>query len=262
MSRSGGEALFTCDVGNSRVAFALVVGGRIEQVVRVPLAGLDGLAECFRLDPRMSTARAEAAVIASSVNPAATERLRQVVSRFTSGPFLLARRDFAIPLETDVRFPDKVGTDRLLAALAAWQSTGAATIVVDAGTAVTVDAVDGTGRFLGGAILPGPALGAWALKERTAALPEVPLAGAAEPIGEDTESAIRAGLVLGAAGAIERLVAEQRNLLAGRGEPGERIKAIGTGGGLEALLAALRCLDEVRPNLVLEGLVASYLSER
>lgn len=250
------DSLFACDVGNTRVGIALVEEGRIATVVRVPLAGLDGLADCFRLAPKSPDSALTLPVIVSSVNPLGTARLSAVVTEFTAGPFLLAGRDFPIPTENATKNPAAVGQDRLLAALAAWQATRGPTIVIDVGTATTVDAVDAVGRFLGGAILPGPALGAWALHQKTAALPEVALGGPVEAVGRDTESAIRAGLVLGAAGAIERLVAEQRKILGGVA------RVIGTGGGLSLLRASLACLDEVRPDLVLEGLAAAYLAQR
>jgi type III pantothenate kinase len=224
-------------------------------VARVPVAGLDGLADCFRLAAERPAA---VPVVVSSVNPRAAEKLQSLVANFTSGPFLLAGRDFPIPIETAVLHPDRVGVDRLLGAMAAAvcrhvsENTSTAVIVVGVGTAITVDAVDPSGRFLGGAILASPALAAWALHERTAALPEVNLSGLLNPIGSDTESALRAGLVLGAAGAVERLVADQRRSL------GVPARVVATGGGLAVLRPVLSCLDEVRPDLVLEGLIAAF----
>jgi type III pantothenate kinase len=261
------DYLWACDVGNTRVGLALVLAGRLTSVVRVPVGGLDGLVDCFRASGESPAA---VPVIVSSVNPAAAEKLRALVTAFTTGPFLLAGRDFPIPIETAVRQPDRVGVDRLLGALAARppEKNGRAVIVVGVGTAITVDAVAAAGRFLGGAITASPVLAAWALHERTAALPKIDLsggwhgpaqtghedepAGAPNSIGDDTESALRAGLVLGAAGAIERLVADQRRLLA------VPARVVATGGGLPVLRSALSCLDEVRPDLVLEGLVLAY----
>ena len=249
-----GDILFVCDIGNTRAAFGLVVGDRVEQVVRVPLDALDGLAASLRLDPAASSRMQAAPVVVSSVNPSASETLRALAAGFTSGPFLLAGRDVPIPIETAVDHPEKVGVDRLVEALAAHRAAGGAAIIVDVGTAITVDAVDAAGRFLGGSILPGPSLGAWALRQRTAALPEVMFTADAPPpevIGRNTEAAIRAGLTVGTAGAIERLVADQQTVLGGSA------RVVATGGGLDIIRPLLGCLDEVRPNLVLEGLVAA-----
>jgi len=249
------STLFACDVGNTRVGIALVRDGQIRQTVRVPLAGLSGLATCFRLDSSSSAERTTSPVIVSSVNPEATESLRKMVGQFTSGPFLVARQDFPVLIETAVDQAEAVGVDRLLAALAARELVRDAAIVVDVGTAMTVDAVDAGGRFLGGAILPGPTLGAWALHQKTAALPEVALDAPIGAVGANTEEAIRSGLILGAAGAIERLVAEQRKAL------GSEVRVLATGGGLFHLASVLTCFDEVRPDLVLEGLVVAYLGQ-
>jgi len=254
LGRREPDLLFACDVGNSRVGFALVVDGRLCEVVRVPLSELGGLTGCLRMSRHEVSGPTDLPVAVSCVNPEATEKLRPVLAEITSGPMALARRDFPIPMEAAVERPERVGADRLLAALGAWRIAGGPLVVVDVGTATTVDAVDGQGRFLGGAILPGPSMGAWALKARTAALPQVGLNGPVEPVGRNTEQAIRSGLLFGAAGAVERLVAEQKRVV------GREARVIGTGGGLAYLEPLMICVDEVRENLVLEGLVAAYLS--
>lgn len=252
---AAGDILFACDVGNTRMAFALVTGDAIAQVVHVPLGGLDGLQAVFE---GAGAATSDAPVIASSVHPETTEPLRCLVAEMTRGPLLMAGDDFPVPVKTRVDHPERVGVDRLLAALAAHRACGGACIVVDVGTAITVDAVDAGGRFLGGAILPGPTLATRSLRQHTAALPEVDTSATdstVSPIGSNTEAAIRSGILLGTAGAIERLVAEQRVTL------GAEVRVIGTGGGLDAVADCLRCLDEVRPDLVLEGLVAAWRSQ-
>jgi type III pantothenate kinase len=197
-------------------------------------------------------------VLVASVNPAVTETLRKLLLDISCGPLRLARQDFPVAIDAVVDFPDRVGVDRLLAALAAHRLTGGATIVVDVGTAITVDAVDASGRFLGGSILPGPTLAGRSLHRYTAALPEVQFAHGesppAEAIGRNTESAIRSGITYGVAGAVERLVSEQRRVL------GPSTPVVATGGGLEVILPVLSCVVRVEPNLVLDGLVASYLT--
>jgi type III pantothenate kinase len=111
------------------------------------------------------------------------------------------RRD--LPLELDVETPERVGMDRLLNAVAGnrIRRAGEPLIVIDVGTATTVDAVSADGVFLGGAILAGPELTARALHEYTAALPHVTLEELArsEPpvIGRNTQEAIASGLYWG-----------------------------------------------------------------
>lgn len=109
----------------------------------------------------------------------------------------------SLPLMIDVDFPERVGMDRLLNAVAAnvLRRPGRPAIVIDVGTATTVDAVSKDGAFLGGAIIAGPELTARALHEYTAVLPLVTLDELAqsEPpvIGRNTQDAIRSGLYWG-----------------------------------------------------------------
>ena len=116
-----------------------------------------------------------------------------------------------VPLEVALARPDRVGIDRLLAAVAAnrMREPSREVIIVDLGSAITVDVVTAEGQFVGGAILPGLAMGAQALHEQTDALPLVsPAVSDRLPpaLGTDTESAIRAGLFWGTIGGVKELL--------------------------------------------------------
>jgi type III pantothenate kinase len=118
-----------------------------------------------------------------------------------------------VPLAIDVEFPELVGTDRLMAALAANQlrAPDRAAIVIDMGTAITVDLVTSEGAFAGGAILPGLAMSAQALDDHTDALPCIAVDRWREPpapLGKATEPAIEAGLFWGAVGATRELIGQ------------------------------------------------------
>ncbi len=121
-----------------------------------------------------------------------------------------------LPIETRVEHPGQVGIDRLLAAVGAniLRQPDRPAILIDLGTAITVDLVAPDGVFEGGAILPGPGLAAWALAEATDALPYVRLEeldASPEAIGRSTEGALAAGLFWGAIGAIRELIDRQRD---------------------------------------------------
>jgi type III pantothenate kinase len=123
----------------------------------------------------------------------------------------LAYRD--VPLTIRVDEPARVGIDRLVAASAAdrLRRRDRAAIVVDLGTAITVDLLDAEGAFCGGAILPGIALSARALSEHTDALPRVKLDHLEKPpnaLGKSTVPAIEAGIYWGAIGAVRELIAQ------------------------------------------------------
>jgi type III pantothenate kinase len=116
-----------------------------------------------------------------------------------------------IPLRVLLPRPDHVGVDRLVDAVAAnsRRTAGHAAAIIDAGSAITVDRLDETGAFLGGAILPGLRLMAEALHAHTALLPLVEPPRRIPPLpGKDTRAAVEAGLFWGVYGGIERILRE------------------------------------------------------
>lgn len=148
--------------------------------------------------------------------------------------------------------PARVGHDRLFnARAAAVRSPRFPVIVVDTGTAVTVDLIDGTGAFCGGVIFPGVEVMAWALKKRTARLPEVDVhvSGTLPSLpGTDTEAAIRAGIWWTVVGGIRAIADEYRRAT----DRGARLLL--TGGDAEFLLDGMPEGSEYLPFLTLEGI--------
>lgn len=123
-----------------------------------------------------------------------------------------------LPLEVRVASPERVGVDRLAAALGAnaLRDAERPAVVIDTGSAITVNLVGADGAFIGGAILPGILMSARALADNADLLPWVHAEpGAAPPpaLGTSTETAIQGGLYWGAVGAIrelgQRLAADQ-----------------------------------------------------
>lgn len=145
-----------------------------------------------------------------SVVPALARRLVEwLTGRGCEVRVLASRAEISIAVDVDV--PERVGLDRLFNAVAAVARAGneRATIVVDAGSAVTVDlVVDGV--FRGGAIFPGLRLMAHALHAKTAQLPAVAIADWQEAPGRHTEAAIAAGIAHAVAGGIDKLVTSYR----------------------------------------------------
>src|SRR3954468_3368897 len=117
----------------------------------------------------------------ASVHRGATERLTAALHELSARAHTsysirqLTYRDISIAIRVDA--PERVGIDRLLAALAAnrLRSPDGPAIIVDLGTAITIDLLEADGAFAGGAILPGIATAARALAEQTDALPQVDL---------------------------------------------------------------------------------------
>ncbi len=161
-----------------------------------------------------------------------------------------------LPLDVCVDHPDRVGMDRLVAAVAVNQLRDPLrpAVIVDAGTAITVDLVNPAGEFRGGSILPGMRLVSRALAANTDQLPRVdPLFqnSLPDPIGISTEGAIRSGLFWGSVGAVRELVA--RIGAATEGSP----QLFFTGGDAEQLAPLIAKDGVFIKDLVLGGILAA-----
>ncbi len=154
-------------------------------------------------------------------------------------------------LRFKVRFPNQVGADRVLNAVALKTLFGAPSVAVDFGTATTFDCVDASGAYAGGAILPGPNLAARALHEHTAKLPLVPVRRPARAVGRDTVECLQAGLYFGYLGMIREVLARTKDELGGR----PRVAA--TGGLAPLFLKDLPGVTHA-PDLTLTGLRLSH----
>jgi type III pantothenate kinase len=193
------------DIGNSRMKWGWVDGGKVHHVV--PL-GDDPATWDVSID---LTRDAPVNWAAASVNPPRLQRFAEWVRN--RGERLVVIDDFRrLPLRVDVDEPGAVGIDRLLACLAARRRVepDRPAIVISAGTAVTVDLIDETDTFRGGAILPGPWLMARSLHQYTAKLPLVELheVPSHDPPGRNTRDAITVGIMAALMGACQVLVDE------------------------------------------------------
>jgi type III pantothenate kinase len=210
---------------------------------------LDGL---LRLD---GAAFADVGSIAcASVVPALTTALEAVAARRDRE--LVVASVGTIPIAVRVDRPSEVGADRLVNALAAQRLYGAPAVVVDFGTATTLDCVAADGAYVGGAIAPGLELGLDALAARTAKLPRIELRAPDRAIGRDTVSAMQAGTVLGYQALASGLLARVRRELAdAAGIDRAAVRAILTGGLAAApWVAGIEGVDVVDPDLTLRGL--------
>lgn len=168
-------------------------------------------------------------------------------------PQLLTYRD--LPIEVRVDEPARVGIDRLLAAVAAnhLRVPERPAVVIDLGTAITVDLVEADGGFAGGAILPGIGMAGRALAEQTDALPRVVLTDSQsppEPFGKSTKAAIEAGLYWGAVGAVNELIAQ----LAARKNIRPDVFLTGGAGRFVLSSIAREYASRYEPHLVLAGI--------
>lgn len=102
-----------------------------------------------------------------------------------------------IPIRNLYKTPETLGMDRLAAAVGAYMQVQSNVLIIDMGTAITYDFVDSEGNYRGGNIAPGMQMRLKALHDYTARLPLVAAEGAHPHLGEDTETAIRCGVIDG-----------------------------------------------------------------
>lgn len=213
----------------------------------------------------------EAAIVSGS-NGHAVDRIISEWSESKLPVPLVVKDRHAIAVSVDVDSPDKVGIDRLLNAVAAnaLRPANRSAIVIDSGTATTVNYLSQDGVFCGGAILPGLEMSAKALNHYTAALPLIPVAelGGPPPIapGRNTRDAIRSGLLWGQVGAIRELVCQicrQKKLsepdFSGQRDPAGSPWLVLTGGGGPVLSSQFPGVLNL-PSLGMHGLVLTAWS--
>jgi type III pantothenate kinase len=247
------------DVGNSRIKLAVMTepatGGTLPLLAR----RMDLASRSFHpvnLDEWLrAVAPGPAVVLVASVHDVAATRLEAMIAELAATQHRTLRqrriRPDDLPLQIDLPQPEKVGIDRLAAAAAAnrLRSPGRPAVVVDCGTAVTVDLLSEKGVYLGGAILPGAPWMAKALADGTSKLPQIAALERGMPPampGTATAEAIAVGIGWGFRGAVSRLVAEGRRALKGDAE------VVLTGGWRSAVREEFFGVKEM-PDLVLEG---------
>ncbi|AGW12608.1 type III pantothenate kinase [Megalodesulfovibrio gigas] len=195
-----------------------------------------------------------APALACSVAPSFDGILRQACASFLGVAVRFVHQEVPIPLENRYERPSEVGADRLMAAWAVCRLLPAAShLVVDFGTATTLDCVRGS-AYLGGLICPGVLSSARALSSQTAKLPQIDLDLKSEVVapGRSTKESLSQGLVFGFASMIDGLVDKLTPVVQG-GLPDAPL--VVAAGGLAAAIAphAAR-IAHVRPALILEGM--------
>ena len=193
------------------------------------------------------------AIIASVVPSANFNLSRLCTERFSSRPLIIGEDGVYLGIEVLLDRPEDVGADRLVNAVAAYDTIGGPLIVVDFGTATTFDVVDADGNYRGGAIAPGVNLSLEALHQAAARLPKVDIVRPPLVIGKTTISAMQAGIFWGYVGLIEGLVGRMRAEMIGAsiGAP----RAVVATGGLATLFSqATTAIDRTDDDLTLRGL--------
>lgn len=244
--------LWAIDVGNTHTVVGLWNGTEWASVWRRatdPEASEDELAAWVKsLCDLSGHAFVADAVVVASVVPQASESLARLARRWLHCEALFVQTGEQVGLTVRYDPPHAVGADRIANALGALARWTPPILVVDFGTATTFDAIDASGAYVGGAILPGVEVSSKALVGRTAKLPQIELKKPERAVGRNTVESLQSGVVLGYAGAIDALARRMEAELGGEA-------TIVATGGLGALFVDL--CDSIAvydPHLTLDGL--------
>jgi type III pantothenate kinase len=261
MSTSEPGPLVVVDVGNRQVKLAKVaVAGPTSlspdlSVLRLPSES----AACQRLEHWLPV-EPVAWCVASVCRPIEAALAHWIADRRPADDYLRLTNEM-LPIEVRVDQPQRVGTDRLVAALAAsaLRTADRAAIVIDAGSAITVDLVSADGAFEGGAIVPGFAMMATALAQQTDQLPLIEPSGWLQTppvVGKSTVQAIRSGLFWSHVGAVRELVNRISQ------ELDHSPELFVAGGDAETIAEFLEPAALVVPHLVFQGILIAYHNRR
>ena len=248
--------LLAIDAGNTNIVFALLEAGRIKARWRIatdPRRTADEYAVWLsQLLALEGYDRAQVSgVIIATVVPRALHNLQTLARKyFNAEPLIAGEPPVEWGIALDVLEPKSVGADRAVTMIAAHALHAGDLIVIDFGTATTLDVVDYTGAYKGGIIAPGINLSLDALVTAAAKLPRIAIEAPATPsvIGRDTVSQMQIGIFWGYVAMIEGLVARMK------AEVGRPIKVVATGGLAILFEAHTTMFDAVEPDLTIQGL--------
>jgi type III pantothenate kinase len=257
MQLLGGRVLFAVDVGNTQSVLGLFEGAELVghwristnaaltgDELRVKVAGLLSLSG-FSWDDVDH-------VILASVVPRLTAAWEEVAADGTGSDAMVVGPGLKTGMPIRYDNPHEVGADRIVNGVAAFERFCGPVVIVDFGTATTIDVISKDGGYMGGAIAPGVETSAEALFSKAARLSKVDLEAPMKAIGTNTRESIQAGLMLGEAAMVDGLVRRVWS------ELGTQATVIATGGLAERMGPLCETIEHVDLDLTLEGLRIIY----
>jgi type III pantothenate kinase len=248
--------LIAIDIGNSliNIGYFSDSGLIVQKINTLPLLSSDGyLALLNRFIKEKNIDKTPEGIIISSVVPGHTGSLKKTLASLVSIEPLIVSCKINTGLKFNIPHPEKLGSDRIANAVAAYELHNCPVAALDFGTAITISVVGKDATYIGGTITPGIRLMNESLAEGTSTLSEIILKLPESALGTDTIGCIQSGLFYGSAGAVERLLLEIEK------EVGLKLKVVLTGGFGSMISKLLRREHDLRPNLTIEGLKIIYM---
>lgn len=248
--------LLLIDIGNTDTTIGFCVNGDIKEILRVKtiIGGRDIEEYSYILRgfiQRHKKQKPEGAAVCSVV-----PEITPLITGSVKESFGIVPVNVTHKTRTNVKFLikniEELGADRIANAVAARNLYKGNIIVVDFGTATTFSVLTEEGEFMGGVIMPGIGLSFHSLAKKTAKLPLVELIAPDKVLGKNTVENILSGVILGHAGAVERIIRDLEK------ETGKEYLILATGGLADSVKSHIKTIDFVNPFLTLEGLRFIY----
>ena len=234
------------DIGNTHSHFGTCTKHRISRDAMMPTDDWPKKRARKWLVEFVGKANVDQAIMCSVV-PAATRHAVKVLREMAIKVQELTHKNCGI--QVDYPRPSTIGTDRLSNARAGIDEFGCPLVVVDFGTAVTFDIINGQAKYVGGVIAPGLSAMTDYLHDKTALLPKIQLRDPRTVIGKSTNQAMQIGAVRGYRGLVQGLIREIKSSLRSR-----RLSVVATGGHASLISRNITEINAVRPRLTLDGL--------
>jgi len=250
--------LLAVDVGNTNIVCGLFENTKLLATFRLETvrsrtsdeqaASLAQLLALRRIDP----SGIQASILASVVPPLTDVIAQAVVEIVGKPPLIVGGPGLKTGIKIRYDNPRDVGADRIVNAVAAYERVKGAVVVVDFGTATTFDCVSEEGEYQGGVIVPGVQVSLDGLLGRAAKLSRIELNAPPRVIGRNTAHAMQSGIIHGYASLVDGLLEKITE------ELGHPFRTLATGGLSELICRHAKRVDEICPDLTLDGLRLIY----
>lgn len=254
--------LITIDIGNSSINIGYFIdsGLLVQKISSRPLRTVVEYIKIIRdfLEQNHLEKKIFSCIISSVVtsHTAVLRDAAEKLSENTDNNVVVLNHQMDTGLNLKIKSPEELGTDRLANAAGAYAIYRGPVAVMDFGTATTITAVGRNADFIGGSIMPGIDLMNELLAQGTSKLTKVSLENPVSSLGTDTAGCIRSGLLIGTAGAVERVLDEIEK------EVGYTFRVVVTGGYAYLMDTFIRRHHDVNVFLIHEGLREIYGKNR
>ena len=238
--------LLAVDIGNTSIYSGVFKGRGLKRPFRIDTYSKN-IEHIYRNKLRPYSGAIEKIIVVSVV-PKELKRVVKTLRHILGKKILVIGRDIDSGVKNKYRRPSQVGQDRLVNARAAYELYGGGAIIVDFGTAITIDVVNKKREYLGGVIAPGVETSYMTLSERAALLPKMRIKRPKGVLGRDTHSSMISGAVYGFSSLCDGIVKRLKD------EYCKGAKVIATGGLSSLMGPYCETIDRIDPELTLKGL--------